>query len=105
MITFIARHPGVTLGHMGYIPNFLDARDPRPAREQIDEKYSYGGGWCPLVPTHWTMLDGEQLKWPEDEPLTPMCELQMRDERIVLYTHSIVAIIQKNGSFEVSRLD
>ena len=104
-ITFIPRHPRATLELMGYIPNFLDDNDPRPACEQINEKYSYGGGWSPLVPKRWTMLSGERLKYPEDPPLSPMCELRMRDERIVLYPSSVVAIIQPDGSFEVCRLD
>jgi hypothetical protein len=30
----------------GLIPGFLDERDPRPAKEQIAEKYL--GGWLPL---------------------------------------------------------
>jgi hypothetical protein len=105
MMTFIARHPDATLEHMGYIPNFLDDSDPRPAREQINERYSYGGGWSPLVPNRWMMLQGERLKYPDDPPLSPICELRLRDERLVLYPASIVAIIQPDGSFEVSRLD
>lgn len=105
MITFIARHPTATLDHLGYIPTFLSEDDPRPAREQIDERYSYGGGWDPEPGRGFVMHDGDILKFPGDPPMSPLCELHLRDERIVLYLYSVVAIIQPDGSFEVSRLD
>ncbi|MGY3278093.1 hypothetical protein [Bradyrhizobium sp. S3.7.6] len=105
MITFIPRHPKATIEHMGYFPDFIDDRDPRPAKEQINERYGQHGGWAPLVPSHWTMYDGDVLQWPEDPPLNPICELRLRDERIVMYHASIFAIIQPDGSFEVARCD
>jgi hypothetical protein len=109
MITFIPRHPAATLEHMGYFPSFLDDRDPRPAREQIDERYGPGGGWMPApwdsVGTNYIMHDGDVIEYPGDEPMQPICELRMRNERIIMYNHSIFAIIQPDGSFEVARCD
>jgi hypothetical protein len=84
---FLPRHPDATLEHMGFIPSFLDDADPR------------------LPADRFSMLDGDCLKFPGDPLLAPICELRMRDERIVLYPASVVAIIQPDGSFEVSRLD
>jgi hypothetical protein len=103
MMIFVPRDPHATLEQMGFIPGFLDETDPRHACEQIDERYNYGGGWEPWP--GFTMIEGERLKYPGDPPLAPICELRMRDERIVLYPASIVAIIQPDGSFEVCRLD
>src|SRR5262245_29610718 len=104
MMIFVPRDPDATLEHMGFIPSFLDDADPRPASEQINERYVHGG-WDPWMSDRFRMLDGDCLKFPGDPLLAPICELRMRDERIVLYPASIVAIIQPDGSFEVCRLD
>jgi hypothetical protein len=37
------RDPHATLEQMGFIPSFLDETNPRPASEQINERYIYGG--------------------------------------------------------------
>lgn len=101
---FVARMRGATLDHMGYIPSFLFDEDPRPAAVQINERYVHGG-WDTTWSSQFVMLDGDVLQWPQDPPQYPICELRLRDERIVLYPASVVAIIQPDGSFEVSRLD
>jgi hypothetical protein len=43
----LALHPRCTPDHVGFIPTFLDTDDPRPAREQFQERNVYGG----LAPT------------------------------------------------------
>ena len=99
---FIPHHPKATLDNMGFFPTFLIESDPRPAREQINERYSYGGGWSPM---HNFRKTGDILKYPGDPPLHPICELLFRDERIVMYEASIFMIVQKDGSWEVARCD
>lgn len=102
--------PGMTFhygqtSHVGYLPSFFSEGDARPAREQIDERYSFGGGWRPF--RGFTMAaDGMVLTYPDDPPKYAVAEARLRDETIRLFEPgSWVAIIQKDGSFEVSRCD
>lgn len=88
---------------IGYIPTFLDLDDPRPAAEQFQERYVYGG---------WKAQEGFTkserpfvLKFPGDPPLTPIAAMPFRDEMVMIYGYGYVAIWQKDGSFEACRLD
>lgn len=89
---------------LGYIPNFLSVADSRPAKEQFNERYVFGG-WRPFGTGQWTMNDKFELMYPNDPPLRPVAWTMLRDERIVVYVHAWVAIIQPDGSFEVCRMD
>jgi hypothetical protein len=90
--------------HVGIIPGFLDLKDPRPACVQFDDKYSFGGGW--RLMDGWTLIkDSLVLRYPGDPMLHPMVAIPFRDELIVVYDYAIVMILQKDGSFEVSRMD
>jgi len=51
------------------------------------------------------MLEGHKLRYPGDPILAPLAQAKLRDELIVFYRHALVAIIQPDGSFEVSRVD
>lgn len=97
------RHPRMTLEALGYIPSFLNERDPRPAREQFDAHYQHGGGWVPF--NGFVMLPDGSLKYPDDPPLPILAETKLRDETIRYYPHSWVCIIQPDGSHEISRMD
>lgn len=103
MITFLARHPQATPEHFGMIPTMLCDSDPRPASEQLDAGYAVAGGWQPMP--KFTMGDGDVLLYPGDDPLEPIAELLLRDERVVIYPYSIVAIIQPDGSFTAARME
>jgi hypothetical protein len=98
---FIFHHPKCTIEHWGYIPLFLREDDPRPAREQFDERYQ--AGWKPFK--GFTKDDQDGLHYPEDPVQKPVSELFFRDERIILYPGSWVCIIQPDGSWEVCRMD
>ena len=89
---------------LGYIPNFLSVADPRPAKEQFNERYVFGG-WKPFGTGKWKMNDKFELLYPGDPPTVPVAWTMLRDERIVVYVHEWVAIIQPDGSFEVCRMD
>ena len=96
--------PRATEDHVGLIPMFLFDQDPRPAKEQFNERYSHGGGWRPN--TGWTMRkEDRSLKYPGDPRLHPLAEMKLRDETILVYEYGIVAIVQPDGSFEASRMD
>lgn len=89
-----------TLDHWGYIPSWLDDANPKSAKEQLKDGY---GSW-----DHFdglALLPNDCLKYPGDPPLVPISEILLRNERIVLYPSSWIAIIQPDRSFEVSRMD
>lgn len=88
---------------VGIIPEFLDERDPRPAAEQIDSGYAHGGGWSPMP--KWKLLRSGRIYYPGDPAYQPLASATLRDETILVYQSGITAIIQKNGKFEVARLD
>jgi len=97
-------HPRMTLDRLGFVPHFLSENDPRPAREQIHDRYAHGGGWNPFG---GFKLDTSTLtlRYPGDPPLRPLAMTELREERLYFYDHAILMIIQTDGSFEVSRVD
>ena len=89
--------------YVGFIPTFLDTDDERPAKEQFQERYEYGG-WRPQE--GFTALAGSPtLQYPGDPPLSPIAVMTLRDELIFVYLHGYVSIFQKDGSFEACRMD
>jgi hypothetical protein len=93
-------HPEATFEMLGYIPYFLSENDPRPAREQFNERYV--SGWR-SIPGFTMTPNG--LKYPGD-PLTPLlAETRLRDEIIRFYQYAWVAIVQPDGSYEICRMD
>lgn len=103
MIEFTPLHLHA-LDMLGYIPLFLSEDDERPAREQFDANYVHGGGWSPLKGWHLTPVTG-RIVYPGDPPLDPIAVTRLRDETIYVYPHSWIAIVQKDGSYEVARMD
>ena len=104
MIEWKMLHPKMTSEHLGFIPDFVFEHDPRSAKEQFNERY--WPGWKPFNGFEMIDCDGNNtLVYPGDPPLPPMAEAWLRDEKIMFYEHSWVAIIQKDGSFEVCRMD
>lgn len=95
-------HPRATPDMLGYLPSFIHNDDLRPASEQFNERYVYGG-WSPIK--KFTKLARDYLSYPGDPSLPPIAERNLRAERIVMYPHSLVAIIQPDGTFEVARMD
>lgn len=88
---------------LGYIPQMVLADDPRPAREQLHERYAHGGGWQPFE--GFTLRKDRALTYPGDPPLIPVAFGQLRDEMIYVYESGWVAIVQPDGTFEASRMD
>jgi hypothetical protein len=110
MIQFVSKHPQFdAVEDVGFLPTFLYESDPRPAKEQFNERYNFGGGWNHL--DGFTMLENGDMQYKsepgeeQDPPTMLLAEAQFRDETIRLYQHAWVAIVQKDGSFEVSRMD
>lgn len=97
------KHPQATISMLGYIPGFLSEQDTRSAREQLDSNYSHAGGWNPFP--GFTMKPNGDLQYPGDPPTRLLAETKLRDETIRFYEHAWVAIVQKDGSYEISRMD
>jgi hypothetical protein len=94
--------PHATPDHVGLIPSFLDENDPRPAAQQFDENYAFGGGWKPMP---GFKLSGTTLKYPGDPAMNPLAMIVFRQETILIYECAWVVILQVDGSWEASRMD
>jgi len=105
MMVFEILHPrtGEALEALGLIPEFLSNDNPAPAKEQLDKNYQHGGGWWPME--GFKMCPDHSLVYPGDPPYKPIAQAWLRDELIVIYPYSWVAIIQPDKSFEVARMD
>jgi hypothetical protein len=100
--TWKSLHPQYDLSYLGpFLPTFLNVSDPRPAAQQIDD--AYVSGWSPFP--GFEMLEGNRLKYPGDPAIAPLATTTLRDETLFLYEGEWLAIIQKDGSFEVCRVD
>jgi hypothetical protein len=97
-------HPRMTLYQLGFIPSFLSEDNPKSAREQINDNYGHGGGWHP-TPGHTMDKDDYSIKYPGDPRLFPLARTMLRHEIILFYQHDLLAIVQPDGSFEISRVD
>lgn len=103
MIIWELLHPAMTVDVLGYIPDWLDDRNPSPAKAQLHANYLHGGGWHPF--NGFTLTNNNILLASGDPPLHPLAQCYLRNELIVVYAHSWVAIIQPDHSFEVCRMD
>jgi hypothetical protein len=96
-------HEKMTMEVLGFLPSFLHESDPRPAREQINERYR--SSWFPITTPGIKLRDDNVILYPRDPPYVPLAQTRLRDELIVYYPHAFVAIIQPDRSFEVARID
>jgi hypothetical protein len=99
---------GDPLWVVGTIPNGLSENDPADAVTQLDNSYQHGGGWRDFP--GFTLVDrvqpnGPRLEYAGDPPTRAVAQWKLRDERIVLFEHAWVAVIQPDGAFRVSRMD
>jgi hypothetical protein len=97
---WLALAPDVDLG---FLPDLISQDDPRPVKEQLEDKYRHGGGWRPTP--GFTVQDGYVLKFPDDPPMKPLAMTSLRGEVIVFYDYSFLGVFQPDGSFEVARVD
>lgn len=102
MMTWRLLNPRITPEHLGLIPHFLFEDDQRPAKEQFNERYVFGG-WSPFL--GFKLRSDNSLKYPGDPAMMPLAQTKLRDELVVFYDHAWVAIIQPDRSFEVCRMD
>jgi len=95
---------GGTSDQWGYIPGFLDPSDPRPVKEQFNEKYM--GGWSPF---EGFTLDENNMRliYPGDPPTELIGFIPLTPkETVILFEHSWVMILQNDTKeWEVCRMD
>lgn len=106
--TWTLLHPAMTPDALGFIPGWLSEADPRPAAAQLNDYYRHGGGWNPFH--GFELRANNSLKYPGDPALRPLAQAHLREELILFYSHSWVAIVQPpdasgHRAFEVSRMD
>jgi len=95
----------IPLEHIvGNIVFFADEADERPLNEQFDANYAFGGGWRPFEGFVFDPVE-KTITYPEDPAYEPMAIAKFRDQEIIMYLHAWVLILNKDGSFEVSRMD
>jgi len=87
---------------VGYIPDFLNLSDPRPAAEQFHTNYI--GGWNSFKGFHMNP-DDHTLSYSGDPDMPVLAEIPFRDETILIYPHSWVAITQPDDSYDIARMD
>lgn len=89
----------------GYLPMFISESSSMSAVEQLNYHYSHGGGWHDFE--GFTLHDGDEPKllYPGDPPTLAVCQWKLRDERIILFDHAWVAVVQPDGSYRISRMD
>lgn len=98
MLNFDLKHPRATHEMLGFLPDFWDERDPRDAKAQAADNY----GWSPF---QGFTMQSNGIAYPGDPPMQLIAEAKLRDETIRLYQNSWVAIVQPDGSYEISRMD
>ena len=101
MRTIMLLHPSAGPDVFGFIPGFLHEIDPAPAKEQLDK--AYFGGWRPFP--GFTMNKDFSLSYPGDPVMPPLASMRFRDEVLIMYPSSWVAIVQQDRSYEVARMD
>jgi hypothetical protein len=104
---WIAIDPGFDPRMLGLLPEILDADDKRPVKDQLDDRYAHGGGWRPFPENHFKLERMSMtLRFPGDPPFRPAAFTQLGDETVVFYPScSLLAVIQPDGKYEVTRVD
>ena len=115
---WLLMHPQAEPEHLGFMPDFFDDTDPRPAAEQLAERYAHGGGWHPHSKGVWRMRESDgALIYPgsnpgedgeEDEvfPLIALARLPLSDETLLFFVGALLAVVKEtDGSFDVTRVD
>jgi hypothetical protein len=97
--------PGFRPDHLGFLPDILRRDDPRPVREQLEDRYAHGGGYRAKSFDKFKLGKNMVLKWPGDEPQKPLAATLINDELVVLYPHALLLVMQSDGKFEVTRVD
>lgn len=106
-----ARHIPVDmlLEAMGFIPHWLDDRNPEPAAVQLGKNYAHGGGWHPFSTTDnpkFKIGKDMSLQYPGDPAHKAYAKFILRDEEVYMYDHAWVMVYDtKTKRHEICRMD
>lgn len=91
----------------GYLPFILSNNDPRPASEQLDDRYAHGGGYNPFEGFKLIVNKDNSyaLQYPNDPPMRELSQAFLHEEKLVLFEGSWLAIIQPCGDHVITRVD
>lgn len=92
----------------GFLPEIIQSGDDRPAAEQLDARYAHGGGFMPFegfTLNRWETVGKAFITYPEDPPLREVSRAVLRDETLILFECEWLAIVQKGGSYKITRVD
>ena len=96
---------GHSVAELGYIPSFLNVRDERPARDQLNENYAHGGGWREFTGFTFDPIT-KTITYPGDPTYKQIAQTELPNGEIVrVFPYAWVMIEQPNGDFEISRMD
>jgi hypothetical protein len=93
---------------VGYLPGYFSPHDPRPARDQLHENYAHGGGVRPFAGFtlhNWESPENAYLNYPGDPAMREVSRATLRDETIIVFQASWVAIVQPSGEHIITRCD
>lgn len=91
---------------VGFLPHILRESDPRPAAEQLHDRYAHGGGFQPFEGFKLASTEGTaELHYPGDPPMYEVSRATLRDETLILFDYEWLAIVQPSGSFVTVRVD
>jgi hypothetical protein len=105
--TWIALNPELDPRVLGFLPEILLDEDVRPVKEQLNDRYAHGGGYRPFGDKKFkldrmTMV----LRYPGDPPFVPAAFTQIGNETVIFYPQcSLLLILQKDGTWEITRVD
>jgi hypothetical protein len=89
---------------LGFLPAILSAADSRPVKEQLEDRCRHGGGWRPIQGLR--MGKNRVMHFLGDPPYRPAAAADVNGELVIFYPQaSLLAVIQKDGNFEVCRVD
>jgi hypothetical protein len=94
--------------NLGFLPVFLNDSNPKDAVTQLNEAYAHGGGWHDFqgfTLIKHGLLPHYALSYPGDPPMRELARAKLRDETVVLFEASWVAVIQPDETFRVARMD
>jgi len=90
---------------IGFIPSFLNERDERSAKEQIDLNYNHGGGWQKFDGFSIVKDDPMTIAYPGDPELQAIARMTLHNETIYIFPFAWVMIMQDDGTWEIARID
>lgn len=102
--------PGYSDDILGLLPMIIRSSDPNSVEEQINTRYSHGGGWMPfkgfeLVNGNYHSPKDLQIVYPEDPIYSSRAWTRVREELVVLFPHAWVMVMQPDNSFAMCRMD